>query len=202
MGERRSARHSVFTIGTDDRHGFEGSSDQELVELDFDDDEGQTAASPLNLSVIAGGGMIIGGLVYGFLSFFGGAPEDLAILARILPWVAAVLILFSCLPSGSKKRKSKPTSASGTQRTTIDLSSRSSATKKRGERKLSRAPKDERALFGVCGGIANYIGINKTLLRLATFVSLFFTGGISLLVYLGLALLMPDADSDWSERKI
>jgi len=205
MAERRNARNSVFTIGTDDRHAFEETSDQELAELDFHDDEERTAGSPLNLSVISGGGMIIGGLAYGLLSILGSVPEDLQILVRILPWVAALFILFASLPSGStqnkrSKRKSNPSSHA--QRTTIDFTHRPASTKKKAKRKLCRAPKGERTLFGVCGGIADYIGISRTLLRLATFVSLFFTGGITFLVYLGLAFVMPDSDSNWSERKI
>lgn len=48
------------------------------------------------------------------------------------------------------------------------------------EKKLYRASIDKK-LFGVCGGIAHYFGIDSTLVRLITTV-LFFAGGLSLWV--------------------
>ena len=59
------------------------------------------------------------------------------------------------------------------------------------EKKLYRASIDKK-LFGVCGGIAHYFGIDSTLVRLITTV-LFFAGGLSLWVYIIAALIMPES---------
>ena len=56
-------------------------------------------------------------------------------------------------------------------------------------RKLCRATYDQK-LFGVCGGVANYFGIDSTLVRLATAI-LIFAGGLSLWVYIVAAIIMP-----------
>ena len=59
------------------------------------------------------------------------------------------------------------------------------------EKKLYRASIDKK-LFGVCGGIAHYFGIDSTLVRLITTV-LFFAGGLSLWVYIIAALIMTES---------
>lgn len=59
------------------------------------------------------------------------------------------------------------------------------------EKKLYRASIDKK-LFGVCGGIAHYFGIDSTLVRLVTTV-LFFAGGLSLWVYIIAALIMTES---------
>ena len=47
-----------------------------------------------------------------------------------------------------------------------------------------------RAIAGVCGGIAEYLAIDATLVRVV-FVGLLFAGGIGLLLYIVLLILMP-----------
>lgn len=47
-----------------------------------------------------------------------------------------------------------------------------------------------RVIAGVCGGIAEYLAVDVTLVRLA-FVLLAFVGGIGLLAYIVLLILMP-----------
>jgi phage shock protein C len=49
---------------------------------------------------------------------------------------------------------------------------------------------EERMIAGVCGGIAEYLDIDPTLVRIL-FVLLFFVGGNGLLLYLILMFLMP-----------
>jgi phage shock protein C len=49
---------------------------------------------------------------------------------------------------------------------------------------------NERMIAGVCGGIAEYLDIDPTLVRIL-FVLLFFIGGNGLLLYLILMFLMP-----------
>ena len=58
------------------------------------------------------------------------------------------------------------------------------------EKKLYRASIDKK-ICGVCGGIAHYVGVDSTLVRLITVV-LFFAGGLSLWVYIIAALIMTE----------
>ena len=51
--------------------------------------------------------------------------------------------------------------------------------------------KNDRKLAGVCGGIAEYIGIDSTLVRLAL-VIFCLAGGSGLILYLVAALVMPE----------
>lgn len=44
-------------------------------------------------------------------------------------------------------------------------------------------------IFGVCGGIANYLGVNPLVVRLAFVLGAFFSVGTVALVYLAIALL-------------
>ena len=57
-------------------------------------------------------------------------------------------------------------------------------------KKLYRTEGPDSKFLGVCGGIAEFFGIDPTLVRIVTVV-LFFLGGLSLWVYLIAALIMP-----------
>jgi phage shock protein C len=59
-------------------------------------------------------------------------------------------------------------------------------------RKLRKTPNDK-MVAGVCGGIAEYFGIDSTLVRVGyVFLSVLSTGFPGLLVYIILAFVMPD----------
>ena len=60
------------------------------------------------------------------------------------------------------------------------------------KKELCRASRDKK-IFGVCGGIANYFGIDSTLVRLITII-LVFAAGLSVWVYLIAALIMSETD--------
>ncbi|MFW5772675.1 MAG: PspC domain-containing protein [Phototrophicaceae bacterium] len=57
-------------------------------------------------------------------------------------------------------------------------------------RRLTRSRFD-RKVAGVCGGIGEYLGIDPTVIRIL-FVVGFFMGGQGLLLYIILALFMPE----------
>jgi len=61
------------------------------------------------------------------------------------------------------------------------------------ERRLTRS-KTNHMLFGVCGGLGEYFGIDPTLVRLA-FVLLTLANGIGLVIYIILAIIMPSGKS-------
>lgn len=58
-------------------------------------------------------------------------------------------------------------------------------------KKLVR-PKDSRMLAGVCQGVANYFGIDATVVRLATVILALVTVGGAVIVYLAAWLLIPE----------
>ena len=55
---------------------------------------------------------------------------------------------------------------------------------------LYRSKKD-RMIAGVCGGLASYIGIDPTLVRLLFVLGLFAVGG-TLLVYIIMMIVVPE----------
>lgn len=59
------------------------------------------------------------------------------------------------------------------------------------EKKLVKS-EDNEMIWGVCGGIAEYLNVDVTLVRLA-FVLLTLAGGPGLIAYIIMAIVMPDA---------
>jgi phage shock protein PspC (stress-responsive transcriptional regulator) len=57
-------------------------------------------------------------------------------------------------------------------------------------KKLYRSNTD-RMLTGVCGGLAQYFGIDSTLVRLIFALLVFFGVGSGLILYIVLAVIMP-----------
>ncbi|CAI6086005.1 PspC domain-containing protein [Cohnella sp. JJ-181] len=62
-------------------------------------------------------------------------------------------------------------------------------------RKLYRSTRD-RKLFGVCGGLADYLGVDATLLRILLVIVTVFSGGTVLFVYIIAGFIIP-RDSDF-----
>ncbi|HXF51299.1 MAG TPA: PspC domain-containing protein [Dehalococcoidia bacterium] len=52
--------------------------------------------------------------------------------------------------------------------------------------------RDERMLAGVCGGIAEYLDADPTIVRVAFVVATLFTWPMAILLYLALAFIMPE----------
>jgi len=57
---------------------------------------------------------------------------------------------------------------------------------------------EEKLLFGVCGGLAAYLDLEPVLVRLS-FVLLAFLGGVGVIAYLVLAIIMPRETTAVSE---
>ncbi|MBB3112272.1 phage shock protein PspC (stress-responsive transcriptional regulator) [Paenibacillus phyllosphaerae] len=57
-------------------------------------------------------------------------------------------------------------------------------------KKLFRSSTDSK-LSGVCGGLAQYLGFNATLIRLALVVTALFSFGSVLLIYILAAVIIP-----------
>lgn len=52
--------------------------------------------------------------------------------------------------------------------------------------------REGRKIAGVCAGLANQFGVSVTILRLAFLLGMLFSGGIFLLVYAALWIVMPE----------
>ena len=63
------------------------------------------------------------------------------------------------------------------------------------EPKSLRRSRSNRWLAGVCGGLADYFGLNAAVYRVL-FVALAFAGGTGILLYVAAALVMPAEDRD------
>lgn len=57
-------------------------------------------------------------------------------------------------------------------------------------KKLYRS-RDDRFLAGVCGGIAKYLGVDSTIVRIIAFL-LIVPGGLSIWAYIVLAIIIPN----------
>ena len=57
-------------------------------------------------------------------------------------------------------------------------------------RHLYRCSHDRR-IAGVAAGLAEYFDLDPTLMRVLWFLSIFFTGGLAILLYLAMAIIIP-----------
>lgn len=58
------------------------------------------------------------------------------------------------------------------------------------EQKRLAKSQTNKSVLGVCGGLAEYLNVDATLIRLA-FVLLALAGGPGLILYIALAIVMP-----------
>jgi phage shock protein C len=56
---------------------------------------------------------------------------------------------------------------------------------------MKKLVKGDKKLFGVCSGLANYFEIDPTIMRLVFLIAL-LVFGTGLLIYLIMAIIMPD----------
>jgi len=68
------------------------------------------------------------------------------------------------------------------------------------ERKLYRSRTD-RMLFGVCGGLAKYFGIDASLMRIIVVFLALTTWGIGILIYFAMAFIVPLEGSEKTATK-
>jgi phage shock protein C len=88
------------------------------------------------------------------------------------------------------------TSSQATDHTTDQAETSYEAPASRGSLPLRR-PVHGRMLAGVAAGLADYLGVDETLVRIAIVVASFF-GGAGIALYLAGWLLIPDEGSDQS----
>ena len=63
--------------------------------------------------------------------------------------------------------------------------------------------RDDRMIAGVAGGLAELWGADPSLVRLGWALLAIFTGGIALIVYIVLAIVVPEEDdlADWTDAE-
>lgn len=198
----RQEERSTFDFETND-FDLDTLSDEELEALLFDE-EPETPSGLWNLPTLAGLSLVVVGMAYLFqqLGFWTGA--DLTTLAAMLPWIAGILIIllgFGVLSWRPKKKKRK--------KKAVDLSSgkkkvveEKKVVRKKDAHRLTRS-KQDRKIFGVCGGIAERLSVDPTLVRIAFVVGTIASGGWPFIVaYLALAYVMPEPEELTSEERV
>jgi phage shock protein C len=168
---------------------LESMSEEELEALLFKEDEAPRKDSMFNLPTLAGLSMIMVGVAYLFqkLGFLPGLALDA--LVGMLPWLAGILIILlgfgvlSWKPKGKKPARTKAatTAKAGTLAGTPV-----------GKKRLTKSLRDKK-IAGVCAGIADYFGIDPTVIRIA-FVLGMFASGSTIFAYIILSMVMPDGD--------
>ncbi len=58
----------------------------------------------------------------------------------------------------------------------------------------------DRSLSGVCGGVAAWLGIDPSLVRVVWVLLALLSGGVFLIIYIVMAIVVPDAPPGWSPR--
>lgn len=57
--------------------------------------------------------------------------------------------------------------------------------------------RDDRMLAGVAGGLARVMGVDPSIIRIVWVVVTFLSGGLGLLVYIVMAIVVPEAPPGW-----
>ncbi len=60
----------------------------------------------------------------------------------------------------------------------------------------------DRSLSGVAGGLAAWLGLDPTLIRVAWVLLAILSGGVFVLIYVVMAIVVPDAPDGWAPRGI
>ncbi len=200
--KQRAPEHDVI-VQEDSIAGQDLLSAQELEAVLFEDAD-RSAPGPVNLTTVAGLGLIAVGLLY-LLQLTNLLPGNLGGLVTLLIWMAGAFIILigtGANLSGSSKKKRKPKRKS-TKRRKVAKSFQTtgkkdtqhdyeSAVSKLKKKRLRRS--HNKKILGVAGGIAEYFGIDPTLVRVAVIIlaiSTMFTTAVVYLV-LGWAMGIPE----------
>lgn len=166
-------------------------SEDELNDLYFDDDTDES--SLFSLPSLTGLTLILAGTIY-LLSELG-VWSGLAFSNLILPWlvgIGVILLGFGLLTwrSSSDSDEASDTTTKKAVEAETGRTKVVEEPKKSGKSKLTRSRTNSK-LFGVCGGIAEYLNLDPTLVRIAFVVGVIGSGGPFVLGYFGLAFIMP-----------
>lgn len=187
-------------------------SDQELESFLFQEEKEEKTSRWNVLPTLTGGAMMLVGILYvlQYLGLWNGV--NMTVAAEILPVLAGILIVV--LGFGLFKKKSKPVAAQARIRPVPPPIPRS-RTQPREEafatsasvppplaRRKTLTKSANKKISGVAAGIADYFNIDPTWVRVAFVVGLFATQGVAVLVYLAMAMVLPDAPKLTLEERL
>jgi phage shock protein C len=165
-------------------------SDEELEDLYFNDDTEDPGF--LNLPTATGLTLILAGTIY-LLSKVG-AWTGLVISDLILPWLVGIGVILLGFGLLTWQSRSSEDDDSTTQTKAVEAETGQAKIveepKKSGNEKLTRS-RTNKKILGVCGGIAEYLNLDATLIRIAFVVGVIGSGGPFVLGYLILTFVMP-----------
>lgn len=180
----------------DEALDLDALSEDELEALLFEE-EPEKPKGMFNLPTLAGLSLILVGVAYIFQQLgLWSAGIDLTVLAQMLPWLAGILIILlgfgvlSWRPGKNRKRqkaeKKLAQSQAGAEKARSDGSRESG---RKAGRKLVKS--ENKKLAGVASGLAEYFGVDPTLVRIGFVIGTIASGGPFLLSYIILAFVMP-----------
>ncbi len=180
---------SAFEVG-ETTLDLDDISEEELDTLYFSDD---TDTSGLfNLPTVTGLTLILAGTIY-LLSELG-AWTGLAFSGLILPWLVGIGVILLGFGLLTWRSSGKDDPESTTTKKAVEAETGQTKVveepKKSDNKQLTRSRTDKK-LFGVCGGIAEYLSLDSTLVRIAFVVGVIGSGGPFVLGYFALAFIMP-----------
>ncbi len=180
---------------------LETMSDEEIEDMLFEEEEKTESRGAFNLPTMAGMTLIVVGVAYIFQQLGLLTGLNLSVLASMLPWLAGVLIIllgFGVLGWKPSRRTRKERRKQQFAAKTTPAGKVASG-KSRGRRLQKTADKK---IAGVAGGIAEYFGIDPTLVRIAFVIGTIASQGTFLIAYLVLSFVMPNADKPTLEDRI
>ena len=184
--EHQKARPSFASTEIEEELSFQEFPEE--VEYLFEDANEEKPSSFWNISTLAGISLLILGVAF-LLQETGMLPGvDVSTLVEMLPWVALLLILG--VGTGLLgQRTNRTAKAARKKRKKKKRHVRAKQTPSFKGKKLTKSY--DKKIAGVCGGIAEYFGIDPTLVRLGCALGFFLSGGQLFLLYVLLAIVMP-----------
>lgn len=184
---------------------LESLSDDELEELLFEE-EIEPSKGLFNLPTLAGLSLILVGIAYILQQMGLWTTLDLSVLASMLPWLAGVLIIllgFGVLSWRPGRRSRRREKRKDRKEISVEpvAPGRTKAADRRSDRRRLQKSRDKK-LAGVCGGLAEYFGIDPTLIRIAFVIGTIASGGPFFLAYIVLAFVMPNPEKPTLEERI
>lgn len=196
-----SSQQEAFRVG-ETTLNLEDVSDEELQSLYFEDDA-EDESSFLNLQTLSGLSLILAGIIY-LLSELEVWTAPLFGLGEALPWLVGVLVILlgfgilswrSSSSNDEKKRTKKAVDATTGEPKVVEEPTKSK------KKRLTRSRTDKKFL-GVCGGLAEYLNLDSTLVRIAFVIGVISSAGPLIIAYFGLAFAMPKEEPLSPEERL
>ena len=197
---RTSTQEQRPSLYDEEHLDLEAMSDQELEDMLFDEEKVESKGL-FNLPTMAGLSLILVGVAYIFQQLGLWSGLDLRVLASMLPWLAGILIIllgFGVLGwrPGRRSRKDKRRERAVAKPAPVV----GKASKRSGRGRLQKSA--DKKLAGVAGGLADYFGIDATLVRIAFVIGTIASQGTFLLGYIILSFVMPAPEKPSLEERI